>query len=199
LFLEKALLLNSALLSAKHPSKQAYKAVHNTFHNIDKASHPAGPFPTLEGKSAEIYDDRDDLVALRASPEEDRLSKVFRTHLSLLFASKRPGAGGYLTYISEDRIRLVVGVINIVLAAAFLFGAIYVLHYVQSQQKRLGLITAFTTAFALSIGLLTNARRAEVFGACAAYAAVLVVFVSGGLATNSGGPCTPCPSPGGIG
>jgi hypothetical protein len=91
------------------------------FHNIDKVNRPVGPFPTLEGKSAEIYDDRDDLVAIRASPEEDRLSKVFRTHLALLFVNKRPGAGGYLTYISEDRIRLVVvGVINIILAAAFL-------------------------------------------------------------------------------
>jgi hypothetical protein len=38
---------------------------------------------------------------------------------------------------------------------------------------------AFTAAFALSITLLTGASRPEIFAATAAYAAVLVVFVSG--------------------
>jgi uncharacterized PurR-regulated membrane protein YhhQ (DUF165 family) len=104
-----------------------------------------------------------------------------------------------LAYISEDRIRIVVGTVNVLLAAAFLFGAIYNLYYVQNEQKRLGLITAYTIAFATCIGLLTNARRPEIFGASAAYAAVLVVFVSGGLATRNSNTCTPCPSPGVIG
>ena len=67
----------------------------------------------------------------------------------------------------------------------FLFGAIYNLYYVTNERGRLGLIAGYTVAFALCVGLLTNARRSEVFGACAAYAAVLVVFVSGNL--GSGG------------
>jgi hypothetical protein len=53
----------------------------------------------------------------------------------------------------------------------------------------LGLLTVFTLLFAGSIGLLTNARRAEVFAATAAYAAVLVVFVSGDLGERNGGQC----------
>jgi hypothetical protein len=72
-------------------------------------------------------------------------------------------------------------VINILLAAAFLFGAIYNLFYVQRNQTKLGLIAGYTIAFAIAIGLVTNAKRAEIFVACAAYAAVLVVFVSGNL------------------
>lgn len=52
------------------------------------------------------------------------------------------------------------------------------------EQKRLGLIAGYTTAFAICVGLVTKARRSVVFAACAAYAAVLVVFVSG----NLGGP-----------
>jgi hypothetical protein len=116
-----------------------------------------------------------------------------------LFCTERPSAaGGYLTYVSEERIRVVVGTVNVLLAAAFLFGAIYNLYYIPSEQKRLGLITGYTIAFALCIRLLTNARRSEVFGACAAYAAVLVVFVSGGLAISNSCTGTPCPSPGGI-
>ena len=41
--------------------------------------------------------------------------------------------------------------------------------------------------FAICVGWLTNARRDQIFAATAAYAAVLVVFVSGTLggASNS--------------
>lgn len=49
------------------------------------------------------------------------------------------------------------------------------------DQKKLGLIAGYTIAFATCIGLATNAKKAEVFAACAAYSAVLVVFVSGDL------------------
>ena len=60
-------------------------------------------------------------------------------------------------------------------------GAIIALHFVSRPGVKLGLLAAFTLLFALSIGLLTNAGRSEMFGATAAYAAVLVVFVSGNL------------------
>ena len=93
-----------------------------------------------------------------------------------------------MTYISEARLHAVVAIINVLAAAALLFGAIYNLYYVKSDQVKLGLITVYTVAFAICVGLLTNARRPEVFGACAAYAAVLVVFVSGGLSGTSGNP-----------
>jgi hypothetical protein len=136
---------------------------------------------------------------LRRTPDEDRLIKFFRTHCSLFFFTRKPAAGGYLISISEQRIEVFVWTLNVVLAAAFLFGAIYNLYYVQNDQKRLGLITGYTVVFALCIGLLTSARRFEVFAACAAYAAVLVVFVSGGLAASRSSVCAPCPSPGGIG
>ena len=76
---------------------------------------------------------------------------------------------------------IIVGIINVNVAAALLFGAIYNLYYVTNPQKRLGLIAGYTIAFATCVGLMTNARRSEVFAACAAYAAVLVVFVSGNL------------------
>ena len=76
-------------------------------------------------------------------------------------------------------------VITILLAASLLFGAIYNLYFVQREQVKLGLIAGYTLAFALSISLISNARRVEIFGACAAYAAVLVVFVSGNIG-NSG-------------
>lgn len=68
-----------------------------------------------------------------------------------------------------------------ILAAVLLFGAILNLYYVTDEQKRLGLIAGYTTAFAICVGLVTKAKSSEVFAACAAYSAVLVVFVSGNL------------------
>ena len=42
------------------------------------------------------------------------------------------------------------------------------LYLVQNNGVRLGLIGGYTTAFAFSIALLTNARRAELFASTAA-------------------------------
>jgi hypothetical protein len=55
-----------------------------------------------------------------------------------------------------------------------------------SWKLRLGLVALFTSLFGVIIGLLTNARRAELFASTAAYTAVLVVYVSANL-----GPSTP--------
>jgi hypothetical protein len=58
--------------------------------------------------------------------------------------------------------------IAIILAAILLVGAVINLYLVQSNNVRLGLIGGYTSEFALSIGLLTNARRAELFASTAA-------------------------------
>lgn len=43
------------------------------------------------------------------------------------------------------------------------------------------MLSGWTVLFAACVGFLTNARRDQIFGATAAYAAVLVVFISGNL------------------
>ena len=55
----------------------------------------------------------------------------------------------------------------------------------RSWKVRLGIVALFTSLFAFVVGLLTNARRAEIFGSTAAYAAVLVVYVSQGLGPST--------------
>jgi hypothetical protein len=75
-----------------------------------------------------------------------------------------------------------VAVLSILLAAILLVGSIVNLYLVQDNLKRLGLVGVYTVVFSASIGILSNARRAELFTSTAAYAAVLVVFVSGNLA-----------------
>lgn len=86
---------------------------------------------------------------------------------------------GSVAQFSETRVAYAVAIISIILAAVLLIGAIVNLYLVRSNAKKLGLVGLYTALFAGSVGILTNAKRGELFAATAAYAAVLVVFVSG--------------------
>ncbi|KAL2845201.1 hypothetical protein BJY01DRAFT_214391 [Aspergillus pseudoustus] len=184
---KETILLDSALLSMPRPSKRTYEAFRNHYHHGSSSSSSGAPsnrFSVLQGNSETIYTDRDDLVALVRPPVEDRISSFLRDHCSLLFMDrKRTGTANSspLVYLSSTRIAVIAAILNIILAAAMLFGSIFNLYYVEGPKKRLAIVAAYTVAFALCVGLLTNAGRAEVFAASAAYAAVLVVFVSGNL------------------
>jgi hypothetical protein len=72
-----------------------------------------------------------------------------------------------------------VTVLSILLAEILLIGAIVNLYLIQAILKRLGFVGVYTALFAASVGILSNASRAELFASTAAYAAVLVVLVSG--------------------
>ena len=48
-----------------------------------------------------------------------------------------------------------------------------------------GISSWIYSSFAIIVGLLTNARRAEGFGSTSTYAAVLVVYVSGYLGNST--------------
>lgn len=65
------------------------------------------------------------------------------------------------------------------LAFGLLFGAIEALHGQKAHGKRLGILAGFVLAFAFCVMLFTGAKRTDTFAATAAYAAVLVVYVSG--------------------
>lgn len=178
------MLLDAEMLALRRPPKQTYKAFDQLFMNADE-----GRFPTLGGESSLLYNDRHDISALVRPLEEDRLTSFLRKHCLLLFLERYPDRDSRLVYISTRRIAVVVSFINVLLAAVFLFGAIYNLYYVEQDKIKLGLIAGYTTAFAFCVSLVTSAKRPEIFGACAAYAAVLVVFVSGSLGSNSSSGC----------
>jgi len=78
-----------------------------------------------------------------------------------------------------------VAFISTVIAAFLLIGAITSLYFVTNPGAKLSMIAGFTVLFAISVVLLTNAKRSEVFAATAAYSAVLVVFVSGNLGSTN--------------
>ena len=77
---------------------------------------------------------------------------------------------GEIFYYSNHRIQRAGALVSIVFSAILLVGAIVCLMLVsdRSIKLRVGMIVLFTSLFALVVGLLTNARRAEIFGATAA-------------------------------
>lgn len=86
-------------------------------------------------------------------------------------------------YFSESRIQLASYIISILFSGILLVGAMACLSLLNnySWKLRLGIVAMFTSLFGVIIGLLTNARRVEIFASAAAYTAVLVVYVSANL------------------
>ena len=80
--------------------------------------------------------------------------------------------------MSEKKLTRFVSFLSTALAAVLLIGAVVALYCVRSPAWQVGLVVLFTCLFAASVGLLTSSGRSEVFTATAAYAAVLVVFIS---------------------
>lgn len=137
-----------------------------------------------------MLDDEKDLAALRPPTDKDALSRFLQDHWP--FQDKAyPDPGDNTRHFSERHVMWAVAFISTVIAAILLIGAITSLYFVTNPGAKLGMISGFTVLFAIGVGLLTNAKRSEIFAATAAYAAVLVVFVSGNLGNTNTAPKTP--------
>lgn len=149
----------------------------------------ATALPIISGLAKDFLSkDKEDLAALHRGAEGDYLSKVLQDN----WAFQRREAvdpGDRTTMYKKSYVSQTVTVISIISAAILLVSAIVSLHYVVSDSAKLGLISMYTVLFALSVATLTNAKRSEVFAATAAYAAVLVVFVSGDLGGSRNEQC----------
>jgi uncharacterized membrane protein YkgB len=187
-------MFESSLAMMKAPPKRNFEAIHNAFTRFNKAAKRTDP--VLAGHSATLYSTNDELVMLKQPQYEDRLTKMVHKWLPVLFivswifqwrtkSTNMCQSGGRrddnTAYVSEKRIAGFVNLLSIVLAVILLFVAIISLYVTSKPSKKLGIIGAFIVLFAASVGLLTTARKADIFAATAAYAAVLVVFVSGNL------------------
>jgi hypothetical protein len=166
-------------LNKQTPSSSTVKALRNWFFDNTLGTKGGDKIPQLWGASETIFDDLHDLVALRVSADQDRLSEFIQNNFGVFF--RRGTLDGRTTYTSERSISHFVAIFSTLLAAVLLFGAIISLYVVKNPHALLGMLSGWTVLFAACVGLLTNARRDQIFGATAAYAAVLVVFVSGNL------------------
>ncbi|KAF9872646.1 hypothetical protein CkaCkLH20_09825 [Colletotrichum karsti] len=171
---QKALLRQSEVARLRKPNKRVLEAFRAWFTGM----------PRLFGKAQNFLNNPDDLVALNPAQETDYLSEYLRRNWPVDKDTHCDGVtiGRY----AESSISIAVAFISILVAAILLVGSITGLYFVRNDAAKLGLIAFFTALFALSVGLMTNARRAEIFAGTAAYAAVLVVFVSGDLSSSQG-------------
>ncbi|KAI1124716.1 hypothetical protein F5Y10DRAFT_280023 [Nemania abortiva] len=171
----EALLLQSQIAQLHRPNRRVLDTLRHWFKK---------PEPMLGGEAKKYLDDENDLVALKTSVELDYLSQFLRRHWTVNTEATRDGRAK-IGRFNERSVSLATSVITIIVAAFLLIGSITGFYFVQSDTVKLALIAAFTSAFALSLVLITSARRAEIFAATAAYAAVLVVFVSGDISSSS--------------
>ncbi|KAF3807653.1 hypothetical protein GCG54_00007386 [Colletotrichum gloeosporioides] len=170
----KTLLRQSEIAKLKRPNDRVLSAFKAWFTGVSE----------LSGRETEILNDANDLVALNPAQETDYLSECLRRKWPIKADARENGVqiGRY----EEHSVSVAVALISTLIAAILLIGSITGLYFVENDAAKLGLIAFFTSLFALSVGLTTNARRAEIFAGTAAYAAVLVVFVSGDLSSSQG-------------
>lgn len=171
----EALVLESQVLRLSTPTPRVLQAFQRWFWS--SAS------PVLWGRDRDLFTNEGDLVAL-APVETDRLNIFLQNYFGWFLKEKRKKVTGLedddLFYFPARRIQRAGAVISIFLSAILLIGAILCLEAAARDDStlRVGLIVLFTCLFAAVVGLLTNARRAEIFASTAAYAAVLCVFVN---------------------
>ncbi|KAL4794540.1 hypothetical protein BDV19DRAFT_364785 [Aspergillus venezuelensis] len=171
------LLLQSEITKLRRPTKRVLEAYRHWF---------LKPYPVLGGAAKRTLDDADDLVSLNSLPEGDYLSMFLRRHWPVQEEVTRDGLYT-IGRFDETSISIAVALINILVASFLLVGSIVGLYFAADDALKLGLVAGFTALFTISVGIMTNARRAEIFAATAAYAAVLVVFVSGNISNSSRG------------
>ncbi|KAI1071462.1 hypothetical protein LB507_005295 [Fusarium sp. FIESC RH6] len=173
----EALDLQSRISQLHPPDRRAWRVARNELWGGRLDVNGRKRNPIVGGKSKDYLDTENDLVSLKMPVETDPLSRMLRAIWPGKVEVSRDGLTR-ITQFNERSIPIVVSLINIVVAIILLVGPITSMSFVNSRTAILGMICAFTVVFALSVGLMTNAKRAEIFAGSAAYAAVLVVFVS---------------------
>ncbi|TGO18461.1 hypothetical protein BPAE_0382g00060 [Botrytis paeoniae] len=150
-----------------HSIKQALRRK-----KVKSASEENG-LPTTENKSHSFLEERE---SSRSSRFWFCLRKsIFSTAKGDQNSEDRTG----LTVYSEARMLRFTSAVATVIACLLPTVAIAVLSSLESTQKLLGVIAAFTAIFAMGLMFLTDAStsRVEIFTATAAFSAVMVVFV----------------------
>lgn len=191
----EALLRDAQIRALAKPEKQSMKAMSKTFR--------ASGYSVLTGASSNLYPDPavradlqdNDYVAVLGETESDLLTLLLKRYWPAWFGQRRSHSGGIkhatqpqLSYFSVEILNLTARFIVTFLAIGLLVAPMVSLYYVSKQKPgtTIGMIVMFTVLFAGTVALVTGAKRGEIFGATAAYAAVLVVFVSGNFASGGG-------------
>jgi MFS superfamily sulfate permease-like transporter len=112
---------------------------------------------------------------------KDALSSFLRSHWVFATRASESQDHARVRYFEEQRLVWLINLCSTAVAAVLLIGPILALYFITDPDARLGLVIAFIVLFAAALAVSTGASRDSIFGATAAYTAVLVVFVSGDL------------------
>ncbi|OCK98222.1 uncharacterized protein K441DRAFT_482695, partial [Cenococcum geophilum 1.58] len=162
---QDAIIRQSTILNLENPNARVRSAITGWFEqNRPLVGHGRNLF---NGKA------KYDIVALRTPPDQDRLSMFLQNHLGYLLRDRRagkdhPSSWEGMHYYPDTTIQHIVSFMSVLLAALLLVGAITSLYFVVKPAVRMGLLAGFTTLFAGSIGLFTNARKVDIYAATAA-------------------------------
>ncbi|RYP21279.1 hypothetical protein DL765_002328 [Monosporascus sp. GIB2] len=184
----ETLLRQAQIAELSRPSNRVLSA----FRDYLEGNGGKGPglqsIPIISGRAKEMLKEADALVALGKPADEDLLSQFLRDHWVF---QKRNTTDPLdrTTFYKGQHVTWTVAAISMICAAVLLVVAIVTLYIVNNPTAKLAMVAAYTVLFALSIALLTNSRRAEIYGTAAAYAAVLVVFISGDLGSSQPEQC----------
>lgn len=77
-------------------------------------------------------------------------------------------AGSGIYHYKESSLESALGIVATVVASILPVCSVVALYVIQSNNLRLGMLAIFSTIFSLTLALMTNARRIEVFAATAA-------------------------------
>ncbi|CAN9107213.1 unnamed protein product [Alternaria alternata] len=170
----------------QRPSKRDYRNFRTWFYNVK---------PLTNDSEEEFIMRKEDLVSLRHGREwsgfdgfvESCLRRVHCRLTQKMFATKelREKTSDKCTfYYSQSRIERLVGLIITVMIFVLLVLPVVAMYQLTSVGDRnstfdaVGILVVFTLLFSAAMSLVTKAKRHELFGASAAYCAVLVVFIS---------------------
>lgn len=185
---DELLSLRSQVAQLNKPSGRVLDMYKDFLKGTALGATPDKPLDLISGRTSEFLNSELDLVTLQKPVETDHLSRLLRNH----WMFKKRDATNLLDRTAlyrNSHIVRTVATLDLILAAVLLIGAIVTLYLVSSPEAKLALLAVFTLLFAASVALCTNAKRPEVFAATAAYAAVLVVFVSGDLGGSKSEQC----------
>jgi len=180
------LTLRSQIAQLSKPTDRVLAAYEDFLKGTAFGGTNEAPLSLIYGRASNFLEEPNDLVALQKPPEDDHLSRFLQNHWPL---QKRADPLTRTTIYKNAHIVRTVSALDLTLAAVLLIGATVNLYLISSPESKLGLIAMYTLLFASSMVFCTNARRAEVFAATAAYAAVLVVFVSSDLGGDKNEKC----------
>ncbi|KAK7531724.1 uncharacterized protein J3D65DRAFT_560260 [Phyllosticta citribraziliensis] len=92
---------------------------------------------------------------------------------------------GDLEFWDEKVIDRMTSMVSTALASILPIISIIILYYVESMEAKFGIMAVFNILISVCLGLLTHAKRSEIFAVTAAFSAIQVVFVQAGDATQA--------------